>query len=92
MELIKWEISRFYVCVFSFLKLNAEFQRITTVHLQSKFFMELDALSPRLLRVYAKKGGLQGQKLRRILAPMAQVKETFFNPMPNYSVLYPVLS
>uniref|UniRef100_A0A3B3HTV4 Uncharacterized protein n=1 Tax=Oryzias latipes TaxID=8090 RepID=A0A3B3HTV4_ORYLA len=52
-------------------QLNAEFQRITTVQMHSKFFMELDDLSPRLLKVYAKKGGLQGQKL----VPMTQSDE-----------------
>uniref|UniRef100_A0A3P9HSY4 PB1 domain-containing protein n=1 Tax=Oryzias latipes TaxID=8090 RepID=A0A3P9HSY4_ORYLA len=79
-ELINWEllcclITLLSLC-FDFLKLNAEFQRITTVQLQSKFFMELDALSPRLLKVYAKKGGLQGQKLRRVLVPMTQTDDT----------------
>ncbi|XP_020556410.1 uncharacterized protein LOC110014068 isoform X2 [Oryzias latipes] len=62
--------------LFSVRQLNAEFQRITTVQLQSKFFRELDALSPRLLKVYAKKGGLQGQKLRRVLVPMTQTDDT----------------
>ncbi|XP_023814738.1 uncharacterized protein LOC111947962 [Oryzias latipes] len=61
-------------------QLNAEFQRITTVQLQFKFFMELDALSPRLLKVYAKKGGLQGQKLRRVLVPMTQTDDTDVRP------------
>uniref|UniRef100_A0A3B3I971 Uncharacterized protein n=1 Tax=Oryzias latipes TaxID=8090 RepID=A0A3B3I971_ORYLA len=79
-ELINWEllcclITLLSLC-FDFLKLNAEFQRITTVQLQSKFFRELDALSPRLLKVYAKKGGLQGQKLRRVLVPMTQTDDT----------------
>ncbi|XP_023806157.1 uncharacterized protein LOC110014877 [Oryzias latipes] len=57
-------------------QLNAEFQRITTVQMHSKFFMELDDLSPRLLKVYAKKGGLQGQKL----VPMTQSDDTDVRP------------
>ncbi|KAG7489594.1 hypothetical protein JOB18_015777 [Solea senegalensis] len=41
-------------------ELTAEFKRITTVSLLSKFFSELDAHSSKLMRVSGKKGGVQG--------------------------------
>lgn len=50
-----------------------EFKRITTMHLQSKFFSELDALSANLLKVYAKKGGAQGRKIKSIMVSITQV-------------------
>ena len=55
------------------MKVNAEFRRITTVHLQSKFFTRLDLLSDDLMRVFAKKGVVLGRKIRSIMAPMTQV-------------------
>ena len=55
------------------MKVNAEVRRITTVHLQSKFFTRLDLLSDDLMRVFAKKGVVLGRKIRSIMAPMTQV-------------------
>ncbi|KAI9539258.1 hypothetical protein NQZ68_005337 [Dissostichus eleginoides] len=49
---------------------NAEFKRITTINLQSKFFSSLDSTS--LIDVYTKKGGVQGKKIRSIMLPITQ--------------------
>ncbi|XP_028298033.1 uncharacterized protein LOC114460299 [Gouania willdenowi] len=53
-------------------EVSSEFKRITTTHLQSKFFAELDAHSANLLKVYAKKGGVQGRKIKNIMVPITQ--------------------
>ncbi|CAN0086299.1 unnamed protein product [Lampetra planeri] len=44
-----------------------EFQRITTVHLESKFMSKLDEYTPRLLSLFHSKGGTMGMKLQDIL-------------------------
>ncbi|XP_068585504.1 uncharacterized protein [Cebidichthys violaceus] len=51
---------------------NAEFKRITTINLQSKFFSQLDIHSENLIQVYAKKGGVQGRKIKSIMVPLTQ--------------------
>eukprot|EP00064_Thunnus_orientalis_P011202 superscaffoldBa00001593_g11232 len=43
--------------------INAEFKRITTMPLQSRFLSHLDLDSPSLLRVFAKRSVQQGNKL-----------------------------
>ncbi|KAI4890356.1 hypothetical protein NFI96_032197 [Prochilodus magdalenae] len=53
-------------------EVNAEFKRITTIQLQSKFFTRLDSLSKNLMSVYAKKGGALGRKIRNTMARMTQ--------------------
>ncbi|XP_035256789.1 uncharacterized protein LOC118218310 isoform X3 [Anguilla anguilla] len=53
-------------------EVEAEFKRITTVHLQSQFFSRLDLLADSLMRLYAKKGGVAGRKIRSIMARMTQ--------------------
>ncbi|KAK0151230.1 hypothetical protein N1851_007633 [Merluccius polli] len=53
-------------------ELTAEFKRITTVSLLSKFFSELDAHSSNLMRLFGKKGGIQGRKIRSIMIPITQ--------------------
>ncbi|KAK3544392.1 hypothetical protein QTP86_010401 [Hemibagrus guttatus] len=50
----------------------AKFKRITTVHLQSKFFSQLDIHSANLIKAYYKKGGFIGKRLKSIMAPMTQ--------------------
>ncbi|XP_072573173.1 uncharacterized protein [Paramormyrops kingsleyae] len=50
----------------------AEFARITTVALISKFFSKLDEHTPSLLRIFAKRGGAQGQRIRKLLVPLTQ--------------------
>ncbi|KAK5599871.1 hypothetical protein CRENBAI_014470 [Crenichthys baileyi] len=52
--------------------LSAEFKRITTVGLLQKFFSELDAQSSKLLKVFSKKGGAQGRKIKSLLMPLTQ--------------------
>ncbi|XP_030581535.1 uncharacterized protein LOC115777712 isoform X2 [Archocentrus centrarchus] len=53
-------------------EVSAEFKRITTIHLQSTFFSRVDAHSANLMKAYAKKGGVQGRKIKTIMAPMTQ--------------------
>ncbi|KAJ8014326.1 hypothetical protein DPEC_G00039080 [Dallia pectoralis] len=45
-------------------KINAEFKRITTVPLQSKFLSQLDLYSDNLVKLFKKKGGQQGERLK----------------------------
>ncbi|KAM8772540.1 uncharacterized protein AB9X84_010280 isoform 2-T2 [Acanthopagrus schlegelii] len=52
--------------------LTAEFKRITTVSLLPKFFSQLDALSSKLMKVFSKKGGGQGRKIKSIMIPITQ--------------------
>ena len=48
-------------------QISAEFQRITTVHLEPKFMSALDRHTPRLLTLFRAKCGALGAKLKRIL-------------------------
>lgn len=43
------------------------------MHLQSKYFSELDAHSANLLKAYAKTGGAQERKIKSIMVPITQV-------------------
>ncbi|XP_071337589.1 uncharacterized protein [Trachinotus anak] len=52
--------------------ITAEFKRITTVSLLPKFFSELDVLSSNLMKVFSKKGGGQGRKIKSIMIPITQ--------------------
>jgi len=61
---------RFYF--FSF-QINAEFKRITTMSLQSRFLSQIDLLTDKLLKVFQKRGGQMGRRLQTIMEPMAQV-------------------
>ncbi|XP_034562508.1 uncharacterized protein LOC117829078 [Notolabrus celidotus] len=56
--------------LFDAAEINAEFKRITTMPLQSRFLSQLDLLSESLLRVFAKRSGEQGKKLKDIAAMM----------------------
>ncbi|TKS65348.1 putative RNA-directed DNA polymerase from transposon BS [Collichthys lucidus] len=58
--------------LFNVQEVSSEFKRITTLHLQSKFFSELDACSAILLKAYSKKGGVQGKKIKSIMVPITQ--------------------
>lgn len=49
---------------FMLFQINAEFKRITTMPLQSRFLSQLDFLSESLLRVFAKPSGKQGKMLK----------------------------
>ncbi|KAL7872447.1 hypothetical protein SRHO_G00074300 [Serrasalmus rhombeus] len=56
-------------------KINAEFRRITTMPLQSRFLSQLDLHSANLLRVFVKRSGQQGKTLRDIVAMMMDMTE-----------------
>ncbi|KAJ4921920.1 hypothetical protein JOQ06_022184, partial [Pogonophryne albipinna] len=60
------------VATFALAFVNAEFKRITTINLQSKFFSSLDIHSTSLIDVYTKKGGVQGKKIKSIMLPITQ--------------------
>ncbi|XP_041840378.1 uncharacterized protein LOC121639284 [Melanotaenia boesemani] len=49
--------------LFQISEINAEFQRITTLQLETTFMAELDNLAPQLASIFQKKGGICGQKL-----------------------------
>ncbi|XP_056297690.1 uncharacterized protein LOC130211094 isoform X1 [Pseudoliparis swirei] len=46
---------------------NAEFMRITTMPLQTKFMAQLDRYSADLTKLFSKRGGTAGKKIRRIM-------------------------
>ncbi|XP_074487730.1 uncharacterized protein LOC141781736 isoform X1 [Sebastes fasciatus] len=48
-------------------KIQDEFHRITTVHLESKCMSKLDEYTPRLLNLFYSKGGTMGLRLQAIL-------------------------
>ncbi|CAL8253809.1 unnamed protein product [Arctogadus glacialis] len=56
--------------LFDVMEINAEFKRVTTMPLQSKFISQIDLHSASLLRVFEKRSGQQGQKLRDMAAMM----------------------
>ncbi|CAL8335741.1 unnamed protein product [Merluccius merluccius] len=47
---------------------NEEFLWITTKPLQTKFLAQLDHFSEKLFQIFGSKGGVKGQKIKRILA------------------------
>ncbi|XP_033990326.1 uncharacterized protein LOC117497530 isoform X2 [Trematomus bernacchii] len=49
-------------------EIHAEFQRITTIPLETAFMAQLDSHLPQLTSVFQKKGGVVGQKLAKHLA------------------------
>ncbi|XP_071351291.1 uncharacterized protein [Trachinotus anak] len=49
-------------------EVNAEFLRITTKPLQSKFLSQMDHFSDKLIQIFQSKGGVKGQKIKHILA------------------------
>ncbi|XP_074473268.1 uncharacterized protein LOC141757015 isoform X2 [Sebastes fasciatus] len=57
--------------LFEVSEINAEFKRITTVPLQSKFLSQLDHYSDNLTRLFQKRGGQLGARLKTIIAQMA---------------------
>ncbi|XP_049322989.1 uncharacterized protein LOC111197377 isoform X2 [Astyanax mexicanus] len=56
-------------------EVSAEFERITTVPLLTRFFSKLDLHSAKLLKVFAKRGGVQGRKIMQHVTAMAQVSD-----------------
>lgn len=64
--------------------MEAEFVKITTRPLVSKFHAQLDQHPAQLIRVLKKKGGSAGNKISRILVPITHVcfaigREHYFN-------------
>ena len=57
------------------IKVNEEFLRITTKPLQTKFLAQLDHFSEKLFQIFDSKGGVKGQKIKRILAIKDEVCE-----------------
>ncbi|XP_051258074.1 uncharacterized protein LOC127364511 [Dicentrarchus labrax] len=51
-------------------EINAEFKRITTMPLQSRFLSQLDVHSEKLLKMFKNRGGQIGRRLGGIIAPM----------------------
>ncbi|XP_063317472.1 uncharacterized protein LOC134616539 isoform X2 [Pelmatolapia mariae] len=56
------------------LQVNAEFQRITTLQLETTFAAQLDRITPQLMTVFQKKGGVSGQKLAHHLQIMQEAE------------------
>lgn len=56
-------------------QINAGFDRITTVPLQSKFLSQLDLHSGNLMKLFQKRGQL-GQRLKKVVAQMADLSDT----------------
>ncbi|KAJ7995377.1 hypothetical protein DPEC_G00243940 [Dallia pectoralis] len=51
-------------------QVNAEFKRITTIPLQSKFMSQLDVYSEKLLKMFQGRGGELGRRLKSVMAPI----------------------
>lgn len=54
--------------------MEAEFVRITAAPLVPRLLAQLDQYSDQLIKVFKKKGGAAGKKIRQILAPATQVR------------------
>ncbi|XP_030258227.1 uncharacterized protein LOC115572365 [Sparus aurata] len=64
------EFKRRWPALFSEHEVEAEFTRITTVPLRSKFMQQLDHHSTRLMTIFKSKGGAAGRKIRNIMADL----------------------
>uniref|UniRef100_A0A3Q3JTI6 PB1 domain-containing protein n=1 Tax=Monopterus albus TaxID=43700 RepID=A0A3Q3JTI6_MONAL len=62
------DVQERWPALFDVMEINAEFKRITTMPLQSRFLSQLDLHSSNLLRVFAKRSGQQGTKLKDLTA------------------------
>nr|XP_023653589.1 uncharacterized protein LOC111836495 isoform X2 [Paramormyrops kingsleyae] len=58
--------------LFQVREINAEFRRITTLPLQSKFMSQLDRFSDDLLKVFSKKGGVIRKRIQDAMVPISQ--------------------
>ncbi|KAJ7983855.1 hypothetical protein DPEC_G00370530 [Dallia pectoralis] len=65
--LIKDVVNR-WPALFQETEINAEFMRITTKPLQSKFMSQLDHFSDKLMQIFKSKGGVKGQKIKEVLS------------------------
>lgn len=64
-----------YVVLLSLYVVEAEYVRITTAAHVPRLFTQLDQYTDQLIKVFKKKGGVAGKKIRQTLAPATQ-KET----------------
>ncbi|KAG7513756.1 hypothetical protein JOB18_015916 [Solea senegalensis] len=64
------EVQERWPALFDAGEINAEFKRLTTIPLQSRFLSQLDLLSQSLLRMFENRSGEQGKKLKDIAATM----------------------
>ncbi len=69
---VKYFFQKSIFC-FCFLQINAEFLRITTLPLQSRFMASLDRQSSQLLQVIRSKGGVLREKTKDTIKVMDQV-------------------
>ncbi|KAK2825411.1 hypothetical protein Q7C36_019338 [Tachysurus vachellii] len=56
-------------------KKNNENNRITTIPLASTFFSKLDGYSGKLMKIFANRGGVIGQKIKHLLVPTTQTDD-----------------
>lgn len=54
--------------LFSPQEINAEFRRITTAPLHSRFLFHLDQYTSKLMKIFRKKGGTHGRRISQIMA------------------------
>ncbi|XP_058252315.1 uncharacterized protein LOC131357377 isoform X6 [Hemibagrus wyckioides] len=66
------EFKNRWPALFTEREVSAEFRRITTIPLVSKFLGQLDYFSNQLFRIFKKKGGAEAQKITNILSVMDQ--------------------
>nr|XP_023661204.1 uncharacterized protein LOC111840517 isoform X3 [Paramormyrops kingsleyae] len=66
------EFKNRWPALFTEREVSAEFSRITTIPLVSKFMGQLDHFSPQLLKNFKKKGGAAAQKITDILSVLDQ--------------------
>ncbi|XP_065107472.1 sterile alpha motif domain-containing protein 3-like [Paramisgurnus dabryanus] len=66
------EFKNRWPALFNEREVSAEFSRITTIPLVSKFMGQLDHFSTQLISVFRKKGGAAGQKINNIMSVLDQ--------------------
>uniref|UniRef100_A0A3B3HUQ4 Uncharacterized protein n=1 Tax=Oryzias latipes TaxID=8090 RepID=A0A3B3HUQ4_ORYLA len=61
--------------LFHMSEINAEFRRITTMLLQSRFLSQLDIYTDKMMNLFKKRGGVIGAKLKHILEKIEKAIE-----------------
>ncbi|KAA0716007.1 hypothetical protein E1301_Tti023880 [Triplophysa tibetana] len=54
-------------------KISTVFERITTVPWVSTYFAKMDQYSAKLMKINAKRGGVNGQRIKELLVPTTRV-------------------
>lgn len=62
------------LCLLTYFQVEAEYVRITTAAHVPRLFTQLDQYTDQLIKVFKKKGGVAGKKIRQTLAPATQVR------------------